>query len=345
MTIKDVARKAHVSPATVSLVLNDTSHSLPISASTRERVKQAAQELGYQPNSFAQALRKNRSSAIAILAFDIVDPYCAHVMRGAEEIINANDYFPMLFDLQNDEQRMRHCISLIKKRRVEGLLILASSLRVDEEVIMAQRSSAIPVVVIGREVGTKDIPTIVTDNVGGSYLAVKHLIELGHSRIGFILGPSAYIDSRQRWEGGAQAMRDHGLVVDESLTVEEEVAGWGPEAGYASMQALLARLPRPTAVFAFDDASAFGAIRAISEAGLRVPEDISVVGFDDLSASAFYNPPLTTVHYSMVDMGRKGAERLLGLIANPSDGPTPLKTVEPSQLIVRKSTAAPSRGT
>lgn len=338
-TIKDVAKKASVSPATVSLVLNRTTHSPPISEATRARVIEAARELGYQPNSFAQALRRNKSSAIAILAFDIIDPYCAHVMRGAEEVINANDYFPMLFDLQNDVQRMKRYITLFERRRVEGLLILASSLRLDHELLFKQRGKDVPLVVIGREVQDESVPTIVTDNIGGAYIATSHLLDLGHEKIGFILGPSNYIDSQQRLEGGLRAMKDRGVAIDEGLTVEETVDGWGPQAGYHSMKELLARGKEITAVVAFDDISAFGAVRAITEAGFRVPDDISVVGFDDLPAAAFYNPPLTTIHYSMVDMGRTGAELLLELIKGKDREGRSLKTLAQSRSIVRNTTA------
>lgn len=339
--MKDVAKRAGVSSATVSLVLSRKPHSPSISEPTRQRVLEAARDLGYQPNSFAQALRKNKSSAIAILAFDIVDPYCAHVMRGAEDVINANDYYPMLFDLQNDEAKVQRYVALFEKRRVEGLLILASSLRLDHEPIFARHGRGVPIVVIGREVEDPTIPTIVTDSIGGSHAAVAHLLDLGHQKIAFILGPPTYVDSQQRWEGGARAVKERGMEVDDDLIVQEALEGWGPQAGYRSMQELLARGKEFTAVVAFDDISAFGAIRAISEAGFRIPDDISVIGFDDLPAAAFYNPPLTTIQYSMVDMGRTGAELLLQLVKGSVPVGATHRRLTPSALVVRKSTAPP----
>ncbi len=341
VTIRDVASKANVSPATVSLVLNKARQSLPISEATRLRVLEAARTLRYQPNSFAQALRRNKSRTVAVLAFDIVDPYCAHVMRGAEEVIDAKGYYPMLCDLQNDERKMQRYISLFQQRRVEGLLILASSLKLDDQVILELRNHGIPLVVIGREVRDAGVPTIVNDNVGGTYLAVDHLLGLGHREIAFILGPSQYIDSQQRREGGIKALRDHGVKADDGLTIKESAVGWGPEAGYCSMERILRTGKRFTAVSAFDDISAFGAIRAISEAGLRVPDDISVVGFDDLPAAAFYNPPLTTVHNSMVEMGRQGAEMLHTLMAGEGLDRQARKVLTKNRLVVRKSTAPP----
>jgi DNA-binding LacI/PurR family transcriptional regulator len=339
VTIREVAKQAKVSPSTVSLVLNDTEHAVRISESTRDRVIRVAHALGYQPNSFARALRKNKSSAIALLAFDIVDPYCVHVLRGAEEVINANGFFPILSDIQNNEQEMRRHIALFKQRRVEGLLILASSVNLDRNQILELRRSDVPLVVIGRELEEVGVPTVVMDNVGGAFLAVEHLLQLGHEKVGFILGPANYIDSMQRWEGATKAMRAYATEVDSDLVAREMEDGWGPEAGYHSMKELMKKGKGMTAVFAFDDISAFGAIRAITEAGLVVPDDISVVGFDDLPAAAFYNPPLTTIHNSMVEMGRKGAELLLELIANNASlAKTPTVRAETS-LVVRKTTA------
>ena len=339
ITIREVAKKANVSTSTVSIVLNKTAHAVPISKATRDRVIKVAQSLGYQPNSFAQALRKNKSSAIALLAFDIVDPYCAHVLRGAEEVINSKDYFPILSDLQNNEQDLQRHIALFKQRRVEGLLILASSVNLDKDIVLELRRYDMPLVVIGREVEGAEVATVVMNNAGGGYLALEHLLQLGHENIAFILGPSNYIDSMQRWEGAAKAMEVHATKVDNDLVVRELASGWGPEAGYDSMKRLLSKGKEITAVFAFDDISAFGAIRAITEAGLLVPDDISVVGFDDLPAAAFYNPPLTTIHNSMVDMGRKGAKLLLELIANSVPKGKIQKIHTETSLVVRKSTA------
>ena len=306
-TIKDVAKKAGVSAATVSLVLNDSDTSLPISKATRKRVKEAASSLGYHPNTFAKALRTKKSYVVGILAFDIIDPYCAHVLRGAEGVFNEGGYYPMLSDLQNDQERMRHYIRLFRERRVEGLLILASSLQIEDQLIYDLHAENIPLVVIGREVESPGVPTVVTDNTGGAFKATEHLLQLGHRDIAFILGPAGYVDSRQRWEGSKRALDQYGIQVDPELMLEENEIGWGPEAGYSSMQELLASAKRITAVVAFDDISAFGAIRAITEAGLNVPEDISVVGFDDIPAAGFYNPPLTTIYYSMVGNGQAGS--------------------------------------
>jgi len=341
-TIRDVAKKAKVSVATVSLVLNDGDTNLPISETTRKRVQEAAKTLGYHPNSYAKTLRTKKSYVVGILAFDIVDPYCAHVLRGAEDTLIESGYYPMISDLCNDEQKLHSYIRVFRERRVEGLLILASSLRVDDQLIFDLRSEKIPLVVIGREVDGFQVPTVVTDNFNGAYQATEYLIQLGHRRFAVILGPSNYVDSRQRWEGSRKALEEHGIQIDPDLLVEEREIGWGPGAGYSSMKHLLNKSKKITAVVAFDDISAFGAIRAIFEIGLRVPDDISVVGFDDLPAAAFYNPPLTTIHYSMVEMGRMGADMLQRQLTGKKNDVKTGRVMPESRLIIRKSTAPPA---
>lgn len=340
VTIKDVAKSAGVSPATVSLVLNQRSTNVPISDATKKKVLNAAKILGYQPNTFAKSLRTNRSFVIGIMAFDIVDPYCVSVLRGAEEIIHENHYYPILFDLHNDDRDLEGYLSLIKERRVEGLLILASAIQLKDRLVKKLQHDKIPVVIIGREMASKDVPTVVVDNQGGAYLATEHLLTLGHRQLSFILGPSQYIDSEQRWEGCRSALEQYGVPIEKDLVVSESEVGWGPTAGYDSMKELLARNKTITGVIAFDDISAFGAIRAITEVGMRVPDDISVVGFDDLTVSAFYNPPLTTVRYDMVEMGRIGATTLIDLTSGSTSSGDRSGSPQPTELVVRQSTAS-----
>ena len=338
--LKDVAEKAGVSIATVSLVLNNRSKAIKISHATREKVLATANELGYSPNTYARALRTRKSNVIGILAFDILDPYCANVIRGAGEVINANNFFVLLSDLQNDDLKLRSFIKKISRQKLSGILILASSLQIDDGIIYDILQHHIPFVIIGREVANPLIPTIATDSITGAYLAVQHLIELGHREIAFILGPRNYIDSLQRFRGIKKALEEYNIPLDEELVAEERKAGWAPESGYEAMKELLKRKKRFTALFTFDDISAFGAIRAIYEVGLRVPEDISVVGFDDLSASAYYNPPLTTIGYSMSNMGMKGAEILLRLMDESTDNSKIQKILEEVRLIKRESSSA-----
>lgn len=341
VTIKDVAKEAKVSIATVSLVLNNSESNLPISEATKERVKTVAEALGYRPNIYAKSLRTQKSYIVGILTFDIVDPFCAYVLRGAEELFNKNGYYPMISDLQNDEQKLHQYVHLFKDRKVDGLLLLANSLHVDDQLIYDLQKEEIPLIVIGREVSGIVVPTVVTDNVGGSFQATEHLISLGHRRIAFILGPSGYVDSRQRWEGSLMALKKHGIEVDPDLTVEGKISSWGPEAGYLSMKKLLLQHKPFTAVVAFDDITAFGAIRAIGEANLKIPEDISVVGFDDIPAAAFYNPALTTIQYSMMDMGRVGAKMLVRHLSGKSLDKMNNRIVAESTLVVRNSTSVP----
>lgn len=342
VTIKDVAKRANVSPATVSLVLNKRSISIPISAATKERVRAAAKELDYQPNTYAKTLRTNKSPLIGILAFDIIDPYCSNVIRGASEIINGNDYLALLSDLQNDNEKLITYITQLQKHRIAGLLILASSLQIDDHIASELNRLQCPCVIIGREIANPFVSTVVTDNIHGSFLAIEHLIQLGHTKIAFIIGPHRYIDSHQRFMGSKRALEQYKIALDEEMIEKEQEVGWGPESGYNSMQRLLKKGKKFTALFAFDDISAFGAIRAISEAKLNVPQDISVIGFDDLSVSAFYHPPLTTIQYSMANMGKKGAELLLESIQKDGKQTQSKKIVEKTRLVVRATTAPPN---
>ncbi len=343
ITIKDVASAAGVSVATVSLVLNGNASKLRISDTTRVRVKQAAERLGYRPNSYAKALRTSQSATIGILAFDIVDPYCAHVMRGAESVILENQHYAVFSDLENDQTKLAGYIEFFKAKRIEGLLILASSLLVDNATITKVADAGIPLVVIGREVEDPRVPTVVTDSAGGASKVVRHLVDLGHRDICFVLGPPAYTDSQLRWIGGKRVLENAGIEIRQELVVSESAGGWGPKAAYDATERLLKRGCSFTAVVAFDDISAFGVIRALSDAGLTVPDDVSVVGFDDLSASAYYNPPLTTVHYSMVDMGRDGAKLLFEHIRGEPVPAEQRHLIADCDLVIRRSTAQPRR--
>lgn len=337
-TIKQVAQRAGVSTSTVSIVLNNRSTLLPVSQSTKDKVWKAAKELKYNPNIFARSLRTKRSYSIAILAFDIVDPYCAHIIRGAEEVISASEFHTLLCDVQNNEEKMKNYFRLLKENRVEGIVIMATTLELNRRIIAQLGEGHIPFVVIGKEI-PGPIPCVVLGNLEGSFSAVDHLIKLGHQKISFIVGPSQYADSQQREKGGRSALRKYGIPFNEKLVAEEDTVGWGPEAGYKSMKKLLKKRKEFTAVVAFDDISAFGAIRAISEKGLKVPDEISVVGFDDLPMSAFSNPPLTTVHYSMQEMGRQGVSLLLKLLGGQTIRTR--KFIAKTHLVVRKSSAPP----
>ena len=169
-TIKDVAKRANVSSATVSFVLNNRTGKISISDATKERVKAAVKELGYQPNTYAQTLRTKQSFIISILAFDIVDPYCANVIRGSEETFKSKNYFSMISDLQNDNQSLNDYLIKLKNQRIAGLLILASSLQIDDQTVTQLTNMHIPFVIIGREIGNPFVSTVVTDNINGSFL-------------------------------------------------------------------------------------------------------------------------------------------------------------------------------
>ncbi len=337
-TINDVAKKAGVSATTVSVVLNKKDGLIKISPDTKTRVLDAAKSLDYTPNAFAKALRTNRSSTIAVLSFDIVDPYCSYIIRGAEGILAKNDYNTLIFDLNNEYERLRRFTRIVHQQNIDGVLIISASVEIDQDIISEFSGENIPFVSIGREINEEIIPSVVVDNFRGGYLAAEHLIKLAHREIAFILGPPKYVDSLQRWEGIKKALDDYAMKIDNELLTSETIIGWSPDAGYESMKHLLKMKKNISAVIAFDDISAFGAIRAILERGLRVPDNISVIGFDNLPASAFYNPPLTTIGYSMEEMGVKGAKILLNMIDRKKSAQKINKHTIKTTLVKREST-------
>ncbi len=337
VTISEVARKAGVSPSTVSLVLNSKQGLIKISQSTRERVLRVADELGYSPNVFAKSLRTKQTGTVLILVFDIIDPFNAFLMRGAEGYFASHGYHTFFCEVEHDANKLSKYISNAEKRLFEGILITANSFEIKADTVELLRKKGIPAVVIGRRLNSS-IPTVSIDNEQGAYIASKHLLGLGHRDIGLITGPPQYVDSGERLEGVKRAVREHRIEIPEENIVQINQLGWGPEAGYDCMRQLLVNRERDrvTAVFAFDDISALGAIRAIYEENLKIPEDISIVGFDNMPGSAFYNPPLTTVDYGLTGIGLKGAKMLIELIKGEKEKVE--NSVTSSELIVRKST-------
>jgi LacI family transcriptional regulator len=346
VTIRDVAKECGLSATTVSMVLSHAPLASNIPEATQKRIVRTAEGLGYQPNPFAQALRSRHSHTIGVMVPDIADPYCAQILRGIENSFLRSSYLPFLVDIQNSGVRFKKYLNVLIARRVEGLIILANSLSFATELLSALESRKIPSVILGREPGTDALSWVATDNEAGSRQALEHLYQLGHRKIAFIRGPKMIVDSQYQWKGICAFAAAVGLELDPRLSVTLSAPFSSYEGGYESTKQLLA-LKRPfTALVAFDDMTAFGAIRALISAGLSVPRDCSVVGFDDIPAAAFYNPALTSVREHMDILATTGAEILLEAIRahrkNASVNPVHRK-VKP-QLILRESTAAPGKG-
>lgn len=306
VTIRDVAKESGFSSTTVSIVLNNAPLARYIPATTKKRIERTAKKLGYRPNLFARSLRSKRSHTVGVMVFDMTDPYCTLVLRGIENSLYQSSYLPILTDVHNERSRFERYLEMLLDRRVEALIVLANWLFVNIDVLADLEKSSIPTVMIGRELQNASISSVIVDNELGAHTAVEHLYSLGHHRIAFIRGPKALADSAPRWKGIRNFAKSSGLELDPHLIVDlpessEPISSF--EAGYKLTEELLKQKRPFTALMAFDDMTAFGAIRALAKAGLHVPQDCSVIGFDDVAASSLYTPPLTTVRQPMEAMG------------------------------------------
>jgi LacI family transcriptional regulator len=343
VTIREVAKECGLSPTTVSMVLNEAPLAKYIPEATKQRVIEIAKEMGYQPNPFAQALRNRHSHTIGVMVPDIADPYCAQILSGIQSSFSQSNYLPFLVDIQNDSSRFKKYLNVLMARRVEGLIILANSLSFETELLSALENQKIPSVILGRELGTEALNWVATDNEGGAHQALEHLYRIGHRRIAFVRGPEMIVDSRHQWAGIRSFASAAGLELDPRLVVELSDPFSSYEAGFERTQQLLARKIPFTALLAFDDMTAFGCIRALISAGLRVPQDCSVIGFDDIPAAAFYNPSLTSVREHLEQLASLGAEILMEAIlaGRESQAVSAVHRKIKPELIVRESTSPP----
>jgi DNA-binding LacI/PurR family transcriptional regulator len=343
VTIRDVAKESGFSSTTVSIVLNNAPLSRYIPATTKKRIERAAQKLGYRPNQFARSLRSKRSHTVGVMVFDMTDPYCTLVLRGIENTLYQASYLPILTDVHNERSRFERYLEMLLDRRIEALIVLANWLFVDINLLADVEKSSIPTAIIGCELKTDSISSIIVDNEVGGYLALEHLHSLGHRKIAIIRGPKALTDSSPRWRGIRNCAKACELELDLRLVVDlpesrDPVSSF--EAGQKLTEELIRQKRSFTALLAFDDMSAFGAIRALNRAGIRVPEQCSVVGFDDVATSALYTPALSTVRQPMEAMGAAAVDVVIdginGVLEKREVAATHRKVAP--ELVVREST-------
>jgi LacI family transcriptional regulator len=343
VTLKDVAGYLKLSPATVSLVLNRSPAAGSIPSETQERVFAAARELAYRPNYLARSLRSQRSFSVGVLVPEISEPYAAEVMSGIEGCLLQEGYHYLVTShRRSNASLLEESLELLEHRMVEGLILVATELA---------EAPLLPTVVVSGHIPLKGVANVVIDHDRAAFLTLSHLMELGHERIAFFKGQPGSSDTEDRWRAILETSASLGLEVRSELTLQlsgdasQEVfsPADGYQEGYTFGQKLLAGHAGFTALFAFDDVSAIGAIRAFLDAGLRIPEDVSVVGFDDVQSAAFQNPRLTTVRQPLRKMGELAASILLRRIAGEKAKENGFVTVEP-ELVVRGSTGpAPAR--
>jgi DNA-binding LacI/PurR family transcriptional regulator len=334
VSLKILAEHLGLSKAAVSLVINRSPSAKSIPRHTQERIRTAARELNYRPNFMARSLRRQRSLTVGVVVPEISEGYAALVLSGIEDHLLDEGFFYLVVSHRHRKDLLEDYPLLLQQRSVEGLIAVdtACSSRLD-----------VPVVAVS---GHKDIPgvtNIVLNHSCAARLALEHLTKLGHSRIAFIKGQEFSSDTEERWEAVLAAARKLGLEVNRALTGQLEGSSPSPQLGYEVTRNLLATGHLFTALFAFNDISAIGAIRALREAGRRVPEDVSVVGFDDIQSAAFQNPGLTTVRQPLRGMGVIAAKTLLQRINAPAKMPYAREIVVQPELIVR-ATTAPLRG-
>ena len=303
-TIADVAARAGVSTATVSRVLAGIGRARP---ETRDRVLEAARTLGYRPSEVARSLQRRSTQTLGLVITDIENPYFPQLVRAVEDAARAAGYAVLLCNAADDPEREAFYLDLLADRRVDGLIIAASSLGDRHGEWLA--APPVPVVLVNTAAPDVGLPAILSDNELGGRLAAAHLLDLGHRRFGYLMPPPRNVDAPARVQGIRMALVEAGLDPDGL------VVGHGSaliDGGEAASGQILERAPETTASLAYNDLMAIGALRALRAAGRRVPDDVSVVGFDDVALATIVDPPLTTIVQRTEAMGRWAVERLLG---------------------------------
>lgn len=338
VNLRMLAEHLELSQTTVSLVLNNSPSAKSIPLETRARVIEAAERLNYRPNYFARSLRQSRSMSVGVLAPDLSEGYFTRVMSGVVEELTSAHYFYFTACHDWKPELIEQYPRMLVERAVDGFLLLntpADNIDVPVPVVAISAHSVLP-----------NVTNIVLDHHSAVEQALKNLYDLGHRRIAFMRGPKAIPDSDFRWESIQQVAAEMNLGIDAAHVTRIDTSGWSmktgyhpmaPEIGYKPMQALLERSRDFTAIFCFNDIAAIGAVRALKDAGLSVPGDVSVVGFDDILSAAYYTPSLTTVRQPLMEMGKRGAQVLLDRIAN-REKEYPAEIVVAPEFVVREST-------
>jgi LacI family transcriptional regulator len=327
-TIRDVAKQAGVAPTTVSRVINNSGY---VSAETRSRVEAAIQELGYVPNRLARSLRLRRTNTLALIVTDITNPFWTTVVRGVEDVANDAGFTVILCNTDESSAKQDAYLQVLLQKRVDGILFVPVA-SAAEPVELVQRQG-VPVVVLDRRVPGAQVDVVRGDSEGGAYQLTRHLLDLGHRRVAALSGPKTVSTSVERVAGYRRALQEAGL---------DEGAEWvhyglfTQRSGYQTTQEALERTPRPTALFAANNFIAIGALRALGDAGLRVPEDCSLVSFDDLASELVIDPFLTVADQPAYEMGRQATELLIARLSDTATNGYK-EIVLPIEVIVRRS--------
>jgi DNA-binding LacI/PurR family transcriptional regulator len=346
VTLLDIAHASGFSVSTVSIVLSEAPLSQNVTATTRTHIRTIAQQLGYHPDAYARSLRRRSTQTIGILVFDLSDPFCVPIMRGIQDGVHAAGYLPLLMDAQTQRKLFDSYLHMILERRAEGVIVIASWVFEETNLLGDIRKNNVPVLIVGRDLVDRGISSILVDNEVGGALATRHLAELGHRHIAVIRGPQEMCDSEPRWAGIRKVAAQSGMHLDPRLVFElpgfpDPASGFEGGVRFAK-QMLVSKCPF-TAVLAFDDLTALGVVRGLSESGLRVPVDCSVMGFDDVLPAEVATPAMTTIRQPLREMGLEAAERVLHAIRNGAAKAEKARLHQTNpELVVRMSTAPPA---
>lgn len=332
-TLRSLAEYLKLSPATVSVVMNDSPAAKAIPAHTKERILSGARKLNYRPNFFARSLSLKRGFMVGVLVPEVSEGYAASIMSGIEDQLLREGYFYFVVSHRNQRDLIQEYPRLLIDRAVDAVLLINTPI---------VQKLPVPVVAISGHQRVEGVTNVSVDNRKAARLALEHLVQLGHKRIAFFKGHRGSADTEYRWRGILQAAAALGIDVNPELMVQLD---WDrnnprpsqPEEGYVHAEKLLAAGKPFTALFAFNDVSAIGAVRAFRDAGLRVPQDISVVGFDDIEVASYLTPRLTTVRQPLRKMGEIATQQLLQRISNRNKNGVQSISIAP-ELVVREST-------
>lgn len=329
--LEDIAKETGFSISTVSRVLSNSSYR--VSEPIREKVLRAAADMGYEPNIAARSLRTDRTNTVGILVDDLLSPFTPPIVRGIQDFLHEHGFLSLIVNSDWDPDQEQSAIKTLLSRPVDGIIFVEYSHQTTSDVL--ERSNK-PRVFVHRLFGSPIQNSVVPDDYYGAGLATSHLIGLGHTRIAYINGPESWHTCRARLSGYKDTLANQKLSFDASLV---QPGDWEIESGYAAATNLLRLANRPTAIFAANDAMALGAIYAIQDAGLKVPEDVAVVGYDNRNFTNTVRPRITTVNMPVIEMGGVAAELLLKQIAEGRKEEDEIKVK--GQLIIRETCGAP----
>jgi LacI family transcriptional regulator len=326
-TLKDIGKEVGVSATTVSRALNNKPD---ISYQVKQKIKEVAERLGYSPNALARSLKAKKTSSIGVLIADIADPFFAPIVKGIENTARQMGYSIILCDTGGEYEQEKLALQMMLEKRVDGLLITPSQTEYGD--ILELKRKKVPFVLLGRHFDLVESDYVITDEIKGAFSATDYLVKKGHKKILFINGPDYISSAKERLVGYKRALQEHAILFDKSLVREDALK---MEDGYRIMKQILSSGTKFTAVFAYCDFVVLGIMQALEEAKLKIPEDIAIVGYDDVAFARFLQVPLTTVHIPKYELGKEAMKLLKKKIEGEIQEPQAV--ILETKLVIRKS--------